>query len=444
MRDLTIGNLKKHLWKLTLPFFASSVLMMANYVVDSIWLGRLIGQDALAASSVCGVIIYVLVAVIIGVTTGCSILVSQYFGAKKFDEISEVFENSVIVGIVICIVALIVEMTCVVPILKILNVPIELYPMVKLYLRAIFFGLPALFLFYIITSVFRSIGDTKTPLIMAIITVSINFFLDPVLIKYVGWGILGAAICTITTNTIAVIYGFIRLKKNKTLNIHFKGVRINPVIMGKVLKIGVPTMLENGVISLGVALTQFIINRYGVSAVAAYGVGGNVDNLVLNFSFSVGGAVAVITGQNKGKGNKVRMEVGLRYGVKLSIWLTLIFSFICFIFAKQLCEIFISSASAPEVVKIGTHYLQVMAFPYIALVVNIVIISFFNGVGDTKAAMVIAFISIWCFRLPFAFLTAKYFGVNGIWYGIAGSYVLSMGVAILYYYTGRWKKVRVI
>lgn len=444
MKDLTIGNMKKHLWNLTLPFFASSVLMMLNYVVDSIWLGRLIGKDALAASSVCGVIIYVMVAVIIGVTTGCSILISQYFGAKKYDEISEVFENSVIVGIIICVLALIIEMVFVTPILKVLNVPLELYPLVKIYLKAIFFGLPILFLFYIITSVSRSIGDSKTPLYMAAITVSINFFLDPILIKYVGWGILGAAICTITTNTIAVIYGYIRLKKNKTLNIHFKGVKINPVIMGKVLKIGIPTMLENGVISLGIALTQFVINRYGVSAVAAYGVGGNVDNLVLNFSFSVGGAVAVITGQNKGKGNKIRMQAGLLYGIRLAFWITLIFSFICFLFARPLCEIFISSNSAPEVIKIGTHYLQVMSFAYIALVLNIVVISFFNGVGDTKAAMVIAFISIWCFRIPFAFIAAKYFGINGVWYGIAGSYVLSLGVAILYYYTGRWKKVKVI
>jgi len=442
MKDLTRGNIKKNLRSLTFPFFAMSMIGVATQLIDTIWVGRLIGQDALAAAIVCGVILYLIFSIFSGIGSGGSILIGQYFGAKRVDEISKVVFNCIVLGMILCIGIVLVNMFAVDNIMAILRVPKVIYPQVVVYLNVVCYGCVIGFLYNVLAMIFRAVGETKIPIIMSVMTLALNFMLDPIFIKWIG--IEGAPLATWTSFLITGCFGLYSVKKKNLLNLSFSRKSISFEMIRKILIIGIPTSIENMVVSLGVATTQFLVNRYGVSAVAAFGVGGQVDNMMLMFGGSVGGAVMVITAQNKGKGNHKRMLLALRYGVKFGFWITAGVSCIGFIFAKQFCEFFITQSQAPEVINLGIDYVRVMCFAYVCLIVYLVFLNFFNGVGDTRAAMILSLLAMWVGRIPLAYVVSQFIGVQGIWIGIAASYIVAMLVGYGYFRMGRWKKIKII
>jgi len=152
----------------------------------------------------------------------------------------------------------------------------------------------------------------------------------------------------------------------------------------------------------------------------------------------------VITAQNKGKGNSKRMLVVLRYGVKFAFSVTVAVSIVGFIFAKSFCEFFITQSQAPEVIHLGVDYVRVMCFTYMCLIVYLVFLNFFNGVGDTKAAMILSILAMWVGRIPLAYGVSHFIGVQGIWIGFAASYCVAMLVGYGYFKLGRWKRIKVI
>jgi len=287
MKDLTRGNIKKNLRSLTFPFFAMSIIGVATQLIDTIWVGRLIGEDALAAAIVCGVILYLIFSIFSGIGSGGSILIGQYFGAKRTSEISKVVFNCIVIGLILCLGIVLINLFAVDNIMEILRVPKLIYPQVVAYLNVVCFGCVIGFLYNVLGTIFRAVGETKIPIILSVMTLILNFILDPILIK--SMGIEGAPLATWVSFLIAGIVGLYCIKRRNMIEMHFSLKFLSLEMIGRVLKIGVPTSIENMVASLGVATTQFLVNRYGVSAVAAFRVGGQVDNMMLMFGGSVGG-----------------------------------------------------------------------------------------------------------------------------------------------------------
>ncbi len=446
--NMTEGNIRKHIIKFSVPLFLGNLLQISYTMVNRMWAGKFLGKEALSAASISSLIGFIMMAFAIGMTMSTNILISQYYGAKNYKNIKSTVANSFIV---IGIIALITNLGLIFfaeKILLIMNTPYEILEMSKSYLIIISYSSVFVFGFNLISFIFRAIGDSVSPLKFLAVSVVINVILDPFLMLGIGpfpkMGLNGAAVALLFSQGIAFIWSFIYLqKKGGFASLTLKEFKFNKVIALKIIKIGVPSSVQQTIIALGIAVIQAYINGFGSDAIAAYAAAGNIDNIVFQPASSINAAVCAIVGQNIGANKMDRVNKTIKYGLIINTLVIVGVSILCLVIPNILLSAFINKSDV-NAMKIGVDYLRIMAIPYIFICNMIVFNGLFNGAGDTVAAMMIAFANLWAFRVPFAKLFSRYFGINGVGMGIALSFVVSFFLAFIYYKTGRWKRKAII
>jgi len=439
MKDLTKGSIKKNLRGLTLSFVLTSVISMGTGLIDSFWLGRLVGKDAFAAMSIAQTVWQIFMIVLIGLITGGSILIAQYFGAKEYKKISDVVTNMSVITVVLSIILIGTVQIFDKDILYLIQAPYPIWPQTLLLLRLYSYIIFVFYINFLIIILFRTAGDAKTPIRFTIIGLIGNFCLDPIFIHW--WGISGAILATFASVCVATVYGIIIFKKKSQFEVKIRFQDLSLTISKKLFIVGFPNILDTLFFSFGMAATQIVVNHFGVDVVAAYGIGSRIDSILLLLGNNVGGAMGVIVGQNRGAKKDKRVLVALHHGMRLGVILTLIASVLGFIFAPYLCMIFVTSK---VVIAIGTQYIRIISIFYLFLTVFMVFMSFLNAVGDTKASMVISAIATWGGRLPCAIIFSIFLGYSGIVLGIGVSWIFAMVLGLWYIKSRRWEKVRII
>jgi len=309
MKDLTKGSEGKLIFQFATPMILGNIFQLLYNIVDSIIVGNYIGKEALAAVGVSFPFIFALISFVVGISAGFTIIISQYFGAKDIDKILKTVDTMYIFLFFASIIVSSIGLIFTEKILLLMQVPVEVLPMAVDYLKIYLGGIIVFFGFFGTSAILRGLGDSKTPLYFMVISTITNIILDITLITYFNMGVQGVALATIISQGGAFITAILYLNKTHSIvRLTTWNLTFNKAIFQKSLKIGIPSGIQNTIVSVGMMALFGIVNTFGATTAAAYSVALRIDSLAsLNFS----AALSTFVGQNIGANKIDRVKKGL-------------------------------------------------------------------------------------------------------------------------------------
>jgi putative MATE family efflux protein len=442
-RDLTTGSIPVHLIVFSLPLFFGSLMQAAYSFVNAIWVGQKLGTAAMAAVTVSFPVFFVLMAIAMGLTMATSILSAQAYGARDWPRLRRVVQNSTVLVAAATILCLAIGEIYCRQILVAMNTPPDVLALATDYMHIFLLNMPAMFGIFLAGSLLRGIGDSKTPLYFQAVSVVVTAALDPLFMF--GWlgfpklGLNGTAVATIISSSLAFITLAIYMQKKDSLVapdwLHLKCDRKTSWL---ILKIGIPSMMQQALVSVGMVVVVGIVNKFGEATAAAYGAATRIDQLAFLPAMNFGVAISTLAGQNIGARKFDRVHQVFRWGVLLSAAVTIIASVFAVTMPAQLLRIFLSD---PAVIAIGVPYLRIVGAGYVFFAVMFASNGVINGAGHTFITTIFTLISLWIVRVPLAeHLSQKMHKPEGIWYAMVISFGAGMLVSVIYYLSGRWKR----
>ncbi|HHV94486.1 MAG TPA: MATE family efflux transporter [Firmicutes bacterium] len=442
--DFTQGSIPRHLVAFALPMFLGNLLQALYNTVDSIWVGRFLGANALAAVSVSFPVIFALVAMVNGITMATTILVSQYFGAQQHRELVRAITNSIVLLTIMGVVLSAIGVGFRGPMLQLINTPDEILEMAMTYLGIFMAGLVGMFLYNAAGAILRGLGDSRTPLRFLVYATVLNIILDPIFIFGLGpvpaMGVGGAALATIIAQGISAVLSLRYLYVHSGL-LHYQPgmLRLDWQLTRLTFKIGLPAGIQQMLVSLSAVVVNSIVNSFGATVIAGFGAGSRLDQFAFMPSMSMGMAVSALVGQNLGAGKTERVSETVKWGAILASGITLVVSAVAVLRPRILMVLFTQDEA---VLAEGSRYLRYMAFSYIPMALMFTIGGVIRGAGDTVATMYLTLGSLWIVRVPLARYLSSIpeLGVDGVWLALLTGTCMGLVFHLLYYRTGRWKR----
>lgn len=440
--DLTHGPVWKVIVRFALPLLIGNLLQQFYNVTDSIIVGQFLGKEALAAVSASFFIYYFIISLVIGVGSGTSVVVSQFFGAKQYDKVQRAFSSFFIFMLVAGIALSIAGIIFAEPIFRLTNTPEEVIPEAVAYFK-IYIGGTFLFVtFNSIISILRGVGESVRPMLFILITTVLNIVLDLLFIVSFGWGIEGAARATVISQGIGmcVALGYVN-NTHPLLSIKKQDLLFDIKLFKEGLKIGLPTSVQQCAIALGLIALLGIVNSFGTDTLTAYGAAGKIDSIITQAVLTLSGALAAFCGQNIGAGRFDRVRKGLRFTMLVNVFFSLITFTAIYFFGEEMMRAFTNDQS---VIAIGKEYLLIIGgFFFVHGALNIYN-GALRGAGDTIFTMVSSLLCLWLIRIPLAYQLSAWYGRQGIWWAIGISIGIGLLITYIYYRMDFWKKRSVV
>ncbi len=439
--DFTKGSIVKQIWIFTIPLLIGNMFQQMYQLVDTAVLGKMVSYQAQAAAGTSTPISFFLTAILAGFIMGSSVIISQNFGAKDDKNFHKGLSTSFIVVFALAFLMTVCGVFGAEFILKMLNTPDNILPLAKIYLQIFSASIPFQCLYQYYAGVLRAIGDSKTPLYFLIMSSVLNIILDVAFVMMFENGVVAVAVATFIAQAVAaiccVIYTF---RKYDILKITPKNMVFDKPLFSLIIKYGVPSSIQQIVNSLGMMFLQGVVNGFGDYAISAYSAAYRIDNFIVLPIMSLSLALANFVGQNIGAKQEERASEGLFAVMKVSVIFCAISSFLIFVFAEWLMGIFVD-ATQPEIIRLGSDCLRVLAVPFVMSAVLNAYISFFRGYGDVKGAMAITTSQI-IIRVAFAYLLAPipFIGINAVWYCMPFTWIVCSIAAYFRYKRGTYKK----
>lgn len=437
MKDLTQGKESKLIFLFALPMLIGNVLQQLYNTIDGIIVGKVLGETALAAVGVSFPILFLLVALMMGVGMGATILISQFYGAKDYDNVIKTIDTIMVTTYVMSIGITILGLFITKPLLTWLKTPPDVMPEAITYLEVIFIGMIGMVGYNLVSAILRGLGDSKTPLYFLAIATVLNIILDILFIMVLNFGVAGAAWATIISQLISFIIGMIYLnKKDEVIKFSLKNIKFDRKLLIESLRIGLPTGVQQMLVSMSLVVLQGIINSFGTIVIAAFTAGSRIQAFGIMPAMNINMAVASFTGQNLGAGKEERVKNGYKAALKISLWISIITVIIIFALGKNLIAWFNDN---PEVIQTGYEFLMIVSPFFILTSIMFITMGVLRGAGDTMPAMIISIIALWGVRIPAAKILSNQIGYTGIAWSIGADWTVATILAIIYYATGRWK-----
>lgn len=442
MRDLTRGPVIGHLWALMGPLLFGNIFQQVYNIVDALVVGRFLGPTALAAVGTAFPVLFLLSALLIGVSTGFSVLVSQFFGAKDTDRLQRAVDTGYGFGAVLSLAVTVGGIVGTPSLVGLLRVPSEVVPGAEVFLRITFAGSLLFFASNSLAAVLRGLGDAKTPLVLLIASNLLNIGLDLLFVPVLGWGISGAAWATVLSQAAAVVAGLAWCHRRASpARLRIREFRWDGTILGKALAIGAPTGIQQVLVAGGMMAIVSLVNRFGAVVAAGYALASRLDAFAMLPAFSVSMALTAFAGQNIGAGREDRVGTGLRTALVLVALLSVPVSTALLWGGPRMLGWFTGD---PAVVEAGMGYFRAVAGFYAVFGAMFAFGGVLRGAGDVMVPLVFSVLTLWAVRVPLAFVLARRFGVAGIWWSLPAAWVLGALLSAGYYMTGRWKRVAVL
>jgi putative MATE family efflux protein len=442
MQDFTKGKVLNQIVKFSLPMLAGNMFQQLYNIVDSIIVGRFVGKEALAAVGASFPVIFVIVALIIGIGSGFSVIISQFFGSKQMDKFNSSIDTMTISLGVFSIILTGIGIFGSTHIFKLLGLPENLIPDATLYLNIYLSGTLFVCGFNTIRSTLRGVGDSKTPLKFLIESTITNIVLDIILIVFFDMGIAGAALATMLSHMFIFIHAVLYINKHHSLiRFRFINLKFDKDIFYHAIRIGLPTGIQQTFIAVGMVAVMSIVNKFGTNVIAAYTVGSRIDSLAILPSMSFSQALSSFVGQNIGAKREDRVHKGYRATLLLSLIYCVIITLVIILFGSFIMNIFTTDK---EVIEIGEHYLIIISSFYIIASVMFATHGLFKGAGATLVPMFISIIALWGVRVPIAAVLSNIMGEEGIWWSIPMGWTVGVIATLIYYKSGKWKNKGII
>lgn len=431
-KDLTVGKPESVLWKFCLPLFASIIFQQLYNIADSLVAGKFIGENALAAVGNSYEITLIFIAFAFGCNIGCSVIVSQFFGAKDYKNMKTSVYTAMISTAVLCAVLMLFGVLFCGNLLKLIKTPSTILNDSKLYLDIYIYGLPFMFFYNMATGIFSALGDSKTPFIFLAVSSVTNIFVDIIFVKAFNMGIAGVAwatfICQGISAVLAVIVVFLRLSKIKVLQ---RCPVFSFIILVKLLKIAIPSILQQSFISIGNIIIQSVINEFGAGTIAGYSAAVKLNNLAITSFTTLANGISNFTAQNLGAGKSERIRDGFKAGLKM-VWIISIPLVLLYFFAgKQLLYLFLDNPTNTAI-HTGIMFLCILSPFYFVVSAKLVADGILRGAGLMSRFMITTFTDL-ILRVVLAIILSKQFGSTGIWCAWPIGWSIATTLSVIFY-----------
>jgi putative MATE family efflux protein len=449
-RDLTSGPIARTLLVFALPVLGANVLQSLNGSINAIWVGRFLGEEALAATSNANLVLFLVIGTLFGIGMAATILVAQSVGAKDLAEARRVVGTSATFFFIISLIVAVCGWIWVDAILNLLGTPDDAHPLARTYLRVIFVCVPALNLLSFVMTVLRGSGDSRTPFIVMALAVVIDAGLNPLLIAGIGpfpeMGIAGSATATLIGQVVAVAVILILVYARKDpLRLAGRDLALlkpDPALLRLIVAKGVPMGLQMIVISVSALTIMGLVNTAGSKVAAAYGIAAQLWTYVQMPALAIGAAVSSMAAQNVGAGKWDRVGKITSAGVLTNIVMTIVLVVVLYVFDRSVLGLFLSGDGVA--LETAAHINNVASWSFVLFGITIVLFATVRATGSVYPPLIILAISLLLVRTTFAYTMQGTLGQDALWWSFPVGSIVSLVLAAAYYRFGGWRSLRMI
>lgn len=431
-KDLTQGKVQKTLLVFAGPMIVGNLLQQCYNIADTLIVGRYLGAGALAAVGTAYSLMTFLTSILIGLCMGCGSIFSYYYGKKDDGKMQEsMFTSFLFVG-VIAIVMNVTVFAGIDVILKMLQIPADIYGIMKEYTWVVFWGIFFVFLYNFFAFLLRAVGNSLTPLLFLGAASVLNIVLDLLFVVSFDMGVSGAAWATVSAQMLAGIgisvytwvkepnLRFFRVNKREFSNERWRRMKAS---LPEVMRFSLAASIQQSVMNFGILMIQGLVNSFGTSVMAAFAAAVKIDSFAYMPAQEFSNSFSIFTSQNSGAGDKKRVREGVRTSVKLSISFCLVVSVLIFIFSKYLMMIFVHPEET-EIIRIGVEYLRIEGSFYCGIGLLFLFYAYYRGIGKPEMSVVLTVISLGT-RVALSYALAPILGVRVIWWSIPIGWALA-------------------
>ncbi len=449
-QDMTVGRPLINLASFAIPLLIGNLAQTLYNTVDTIVVGKYVGVNALAAVGTAGPILNLLLLLFMGISTGASILVAQYFGAQRQQELSSAVGTCLTLTAIASVFIMIVGPLITRPLMTLLKTPEEVYDMAVAYLNIICIGILGGGYYNIVSGVLRGMGDSISPLIFLIVACVLNIFLDILFVARFGMNADGVALATVIAQGVSGLLCLIRLSRmGGLLKLTRASLVPDAAMTRKTIRLGLPSGLTQAIFSMAAIVVQALTNSFGTSVIACSIVVMRVDGFAMMPNFTFGMAMTTFVGQNVGARRMDRVHEGVREGMRVGLAISVVLVAAILLLGRHLMELF---TDTEEVVTLGVRMMRILAVGYVAMAVTQSLSGVMRGAGDTMTPMWVSIITTVIIRVPIAygiaFFTRSAALPNGtpdsLYISLLISWVMGALITAALYRRGKWRDKSVV
>ena len=432
--NLTQGGITGTLLRFTLPMMAGALLQQCYNIADTLIVGQFVGPEALAAVGSAYTLMVFLCSILLGLSLGSSTVFSQQYGRGSLSALRHSTWVSFVLILAITVVLNVAAFLALDPILRFLQVPAEVYPLMRDYLWIIFWGILFTFIYNFYAALLRAVGDSVTPLWFLSLSVVLNIGLDLFFILSLDWGIEGAAAATVIAQGAAalgiVIYTY---RKRPELKIRRNEIYLDRATLKEITEFSTLTCVQQSVMNLGILMVQGLVNSFGTVVMAAFAAAVKIDAFAYMPVQEFGNAFSTFVAQNFGARKRQRIRRGIRQALLITCLFSLAVSLLIFLFAEPLMLIFVKPDEV-EILRIGAQYLRIEGTFYALIGILFLLYGYYRSVRMPGMSVVLTVLSLGT-RVALSYILASLpaVGVTGIWWSIPIGWFIADLVGIVYY-----------
>lgn len=444
--DMTEGKPGRQIVAFTIPMLIGNIAQQLYNTVDSIIVGRYVGDNALAAVGSAGPILNLLLVLFVGISVGAGIVVSQYFGARQREDLSKSIGCCITLTAISSLIVMVVAPLVTKPLLRLLHTPDSIIDWCNSYLLILFIGIAGCAYYNILGGILRGLGDSVSALVYLLVATVINIVLDYVFVAHFSMGVAGVALATVIAQFISALLSLRKLSRMKDIfDMGRQYLVPEKSYMGTVIRLGLPSGLTQAIFSMSAIVVQTLTNSFGEMFIAANVIVMRVDGFVMMPAFSFGSAMTTYAGQNIGARKMDRVTKGAKEGTLIAVATSVVITILILLFGQYLMAIF---TKTPELVDLSFAMMKILVVGYIAMEVTQCLSGVMRGAGDTLTPMWISIVTTVLIRIPVAYGIAyltrseELPGGNSacIFISLLVSWILGALITLLFYKIGKWKK----
>ena len=438
---LITENPLKALIVFAIPMIIGNLFQQAYTMADSAIVGRLVGEKALAAVGAAYSLTNIFICVAIGGGMGASVIVSQYFGHGNYGKLKKTAYTALVSFLVISVMLGVIGLAFSKNIMIAMNTPVEVLDMSVTYLQIYFLGLPFLFMYNVLSSMFNALGKSRIPLYFLIFSSVFNIILDWVFVADFALDVAGVAWATLIAQGVSVLGSFTVLRKElKKLEGASDGIFEAEELL-PMAKIALPSILQQSTVSIGMMLVQSVVNSFGAESLAGFSAGMRIESICIVPMAAVGNAISSYTAQNIGAGQLKRVSKGYVQANKMVIFFGVVICVILELFPTQFITLFLGADGSQVAIATGYGYLVFMGFFFFMIGFKMAADGVLRGAGDMKLFTIANLVNL-SIRVIMAMTLAPRFGIAWVWYAVPIGWTANFVISYLEYRTGKWKTIR--
>ena len=431
--DMTKGDIRRNILLFILPLALGNLLQQFYNITDIVILGRYAGPDALAAVGAVTIMTYVFNAVVFGLKTGVAIVCSTHFGEKDYAKVKSTVTTGTAVLVVVGSISTVAGTVYCDDILRLLHTPENLFQDAAVYLKIYICGLFFVYIFNFCSGIFQALGESKKPFIILLICTVINVILDIVFVRYIGMGVAGTAVSTVIAQAVSSIVAVVMLFSRFTQIAKTEKYKwFDLTILNNIFYIGLPSIVQQGIVSFGVIIVQSFINRCGPDTIAGVTIASKIEGIVTLPILTIGEAVSVFTAQNMGAGKPERIKAGVGTALRLDYLMSTVLFVITMIAGRKIISIILKEQSTGEILDAGMEYLFMMGIGMYFMSINQTIGGAFRGF-QKMGPFLLSFACNIAVRVVSVNLLYQYMDRIGVFLANPVSFLAGSVVAVCFY-----------